>query len=67
MTMGVALLCRLFRCMCSQKTAQEDLEFLRNQIITAEVNMARLYNYDVLKRRKAEETRKASEESKAPA
>lgn len=48
----------------SQGTTQEDLEFLRNQSITVEVNMARLYNYDVLRRRKAEEKRKAAEESK---
>lgn len=47
-----------------QGTTQEDLEFLRNQSITVEVNMARLYNYDVLRRRKAEEKRKAAEESK---
>lgn len=50
-----------------QATTTEDLEFLRNQIITVEVNMARLYNYDVLRRRKAEEAKKIKEESKAGA
>lgn len=50
-----------------QKTTQEDLEFLRNQSITVEVNMARLYNYDVLRRRKAEEAKKRKEEAKAAA
>lgn len=52
-------------CRFAQTTTQEDLEFLRNQSITVEVNMARLYNYDVLRRRKAEEAKKASEELKA--
>ncbi len=33
---------------------QEDLEFLRDQITTMEVNTARVYNYDVkLRREKA--------------
>ncbi|CAM9335575.1 unnamed protein product [Laminaria digitata] len=50
-----------------QTTTQEDLEFLRNQSITVEVNMARLYNYDVLRRRKVEEAKKAQEESKITA
>lgn len=50
-----------------QKTTQEDLEFLRNQSITVEVNMARLYNYDVLRRRKAEEAKKRKEEAKSAA
>ncbi|CAM9711920.1 unnamed protein product [Pylaiella littoralis] len=48
-------------------TTTEDLEFLRNQIITVEVNMARLYNYDVLRRRKEEEAKKIKEESKIAA
>lgn len=51
--------CRL---QSDQTTTTEDLEFLRNQIITVEVNMARLYNYDVLRRRKAEEAKKIKEE-----
>eukprot|EP00904_Undaria_pinnatifida_P013212 jgi/Undpi1/9020/HiC_scaffold_26.g11480.m1 len=50
-----------------QTTTQEDLEFLRNQSITVEVNMARLYNHDVLRRRRAEEAKKAQEEVKAAA
>lgn len=50
-----------------QATTTEDLEFLRNQIITVEVNMARLYNYDVLRRRKEEEAKKIKEESKIAA
>lgn len=50
-----------------QATTTEDLEFLRNQIITVEVNMARLYNFDVLRRRKAEEAKKIKEESKVAA
>lgn len=50
-----------------QTTTQEDLEFLRNQSITVEVNMARMYNYDVIRRRKAEEAKKASEELKTAA
>ena len=33
----------------------EDLDFLRDQIITAEVNIARIFNYDVKKRRKEKE------------
>ena len=33
------------------KEVNEDLEFLRDQIITAEVNIARIFNYDVRRRR----------------
>lgn len=58
-----ALFCALFL----KASTQEDLEFLRNQSITVEVNMARLYNYDVLRRRKAEEEKKARGELKTPA
>ena len=32
---------------------QEDIDFLRDNVITTEVNIARTYNYDV-RRRKAE-------------
>ena len=37
----------------NQKLANctEDLQFLRDQIITSEVNMARVFNYDVRRRR----------------
>lgn len=34
------------------KTVQEDLEFLRENITTMEVNTARLYNWDVERRKK---------------
>ena len=34
--------------------ADSDLDFLRDQITTTEVNLARIYNHDVLKRRQAE-------------
>jgi hypothetical protein len=34
-----------------QATAEEDIAFLREQTITTEVNIARVYNYDVRKRR----------------
>ena len=33
----------------------EDLQFLRDQIITSEVNMARVFNYDVKRRRELKE------------
>lgn len=39
----------------SLKNAEEDLEFLRSQITTLEVNTARLYNYDVALKRKEKE------------
>jgi hypothetical protein len=35
----------------SLKEVNEDLEFLREQITTMEVNTARVYNWDVKKRR----------------
>ena len=34
---------------------EDDLKFLRTQIITTEVNMARLFNSDVFKRRREKE------------
>lgn len=34
-----------------------DLEFLRDQITTTEVNMARVYNWDVQRRKVAEATK----------
>jgi len=40
----------------SMKTCQEDLEFLREQITTMEVNIARTYNWDVKKRRQMQTT-----------
>ena len=38
------------------KDSTEDLALVRNQIITAEVNISRIYNWDV--RRKREESSK---------
>ena len=35
---------------------QEDLDHLRNQIITVEVNMARVFNNDVKRRREQRES-----------
>jgi prefoldin subunit 5 len=40
----------------NMKTCQEDLEFLREQITTMEVNIARTYNWDVKRRREAQPT-----------
>jgi hypothetical protein len=37
-----------------QRTTNEDLEHLRNQCITVEVNMARLFNFDVKRRKTAQ-------------
>lgn len=34
----------------------DDLAFLRDQIVTAEVNMSRLYNWDVKRKRASKET-----------
>lgn len=34
----------------------EDLEFIRDQITTMEVNIARVYNYDVLLRREIKDS-----------
>ena len=43
---------------------EDDLKFLRTQIITTEVNMARLFNSDVFKkRREREEQEKARKET----
>ncbi|CAN0091561.1 unnamed protein product [Scytosiphon promiscuus] len=65
---AVGLLEKNLAAALEKKTStQEDLEFLRNQSITVEVNMARLYNYDVLRRRKASEAKEMEEEAKAAA
>ncbi|KAI9296799.1 Prefoldin, subunit 3 [Neoconidiobolus thromboides FSU 785] len=37
----------------SKDNATQDLEFLREQITTMEVNTARVYNWDIIKRREA--------------
>lgn len=39
----------------SKKTCESDLAFLRENITTMEVNTARLYNWDVQKRREERE------------
>ncbi|ORY98045.1 Prefoldin subunit-domain-containing protein [Syncephalastrum racemosum] len=44
----------------SLKNTIEDLEFLRDQITTMEVNTARVYNWDVKNRRQAREQAAAS-------
>ena len=36
------------------KEVTEDLTFTRNQIITSEVNISRIYNWDVRKKREAQ-------------
>ncbi|KAJ3584987.1 hypothetical protein NHX12_013710 [Muraenolepis orangiensis] len=41
---------------------EEDLDFLRDQFTTTEVNMARVYNWDI-KRRSKENQRKAADQS----
>jgi hypothetical protein len=41
----------------SLKNAIEDLEFLREQITVMEVNTARVYNWDVKRRRERKEKR----------
>lgn len=35
------------------KSLDEDVQFLRDQITTTEVNIARIFNYDVMARKKA--------------
>ena len=37
------------------KSVDEDIQFLRDQITTTEVNIARIFNYDVMQRRKKKE------------
>lgn len=39
----------------SLKSCEEDLEFLRENITTVEVNIARVYNWEVQKRREQRE------------
>ncbi|KAJ0006217.1 hypothetical protein NQD34_013490 [Periophthalmus magnuspinnatus] len=46
----------------SLDTVEEDLDFLRDQFTTTEVNMARVYNWDV-KRRQKETLSKSAEKS----
>lgn len=35
---------------------REDIDFVKDQITTAEVNVARVYNYDVVRRREERRT-----------
>jgi hypothetical protein len=42
------------------KQVKEDLAFTRNQIITAEVNISRIYNWDVRRKRDAAAKREAA-------
>ena len=39
------------------KQVSEDILFLKKQITTTEVNVARVYNYDVKQRRQAKEAK----------
>lgn len=39
----------------SLSNCEEDMDFLRQQITTLEVNTARLYNYDITMKRKEKE------------
>jgi hypothetical protein len=48
----------------SLKNCEEDLEFLREQITTLEVATARVYNWDVVERRKDKADGKGEEETK---
>ncbi|KAK3985905.1 Prefoldin subunit-domain-containing protein [Cladorrhinum sp. PSN332] len=49
----------------SLKNCEEDLDFLREQITTMEVNVARVYNWDVVQKRKdKEEEEKEKEKDK---
>ena len=45
------LLTKLKNAEASLQSLQDDLEFLREQITVMEVNTARLYNWDVIRRR----------------
>ena len=44
------------------KNTTEDLEFLREQVTVMEVNTARVYNWDVKRRRERREVTKLSSE-----
>lgn len=49
----------------SLKAAIEDLEFIREQLTVMEVNTARMYNWDVKRRREQRSAEEASEKSKS--
>jgi len=42
------------------KQLEHDLDFLRDQVTTTEVNMARVYNWDVKRRQSKKETEHAT-------
>jgi prefoldin subunit 5 len=46
----------------SLKQVEEDLEYLREQVTTMEVNIARVYNYDVKNRREGKVAARESKE-----
>eukprot|EP00041_Stephanoeca_diplocostata_P009007 m.136395 g.136395 ORF g.136395 m.136395 type:complete len:90 (-) comp17571_c0_seq37:2819-3088(-) len=51
---ALALLQKNFdSCRVNVKQLAEDMDFLRDQITTMEVNMARIYNHDVTTRRQS--------------
>lgn len=49
----------------SLKATIEDLEFIREQLTVMEVNTARMYNWDVKRRRERRLAEEASEKSKS--
>lgn len=49
------LLSKLASARESLKQYEEDLEFVRENITTLEVNIARIYNWDVMQRRNKKE------------
>ena len=54
---GVALLTKnLDTAKASLKLCQEELDTIKDQVTTIEVDMARVYNWDVQERRKAKAT-----------
>lgn len=52
---------KLLSAQTSLKNVKEDMEFLRDQITVMEVNVARLYNFDVKRRRERRERGEAEE------
>jgi hypothetical protein len=44
-----------------QSQIEEDLSFLRDQIITTEVNIARIFNHDVRRRRQEQDDKLVAE------
>lgn len=46
---------------CLKAQIEEDLSFLRDSIITTEVNIARIFNYDVRRRRQEKDDKLVAE------